>query len=190
VDPGWSGRLSIPLHNLTTNDYEFVGGEELIWMEFTKLSENQRWTDHTLVSPSRHGVYIEFPETKRGGDVHTRVASSVANTPVSSSLASALSRADDAANSAKQAETTARDLSRRYSPAGGIAAVIGLATIVALAIQVLVLKKDSNQGKAQVPSTAATEIRLLRADVAHLQTTIANLRLRVATLEKSRQRTP
>jgi len=42
VDPGFSNRLSMPLHNLTTNDYTFRGGEPLIWMEFTKLSINER----------------------------------------------------------------------------------------------------------------------------------------------------
>ncbi len=38
VDPGYQNRLSMPLHNLTTNDYTILGGEGLIWMEFTKLS--------------------------------------------------------------------------------------------------------------------------------------------------------
>jgi deoxycytidine triphosphate deaminase len=39
IDPGFQGRLYIPLHNLTTNDYAFEGGEVLIWVEFTKLSD-------------------------------------------------------------------------------------------------------------------------------------------------------
>ena len=43
VDPGFFGNLLIPLHNLTNNDYEFVGGEGLIWVEFTKLSEHEFW---------------------------------------------------------------------------------------------------------------------------------------------------
>jgi deoxycytidine triphosphate deaminase len=30
VDPGFVGKLSIPLHNLTSNDYLFKGGEDLI----------------------------------------------------------------------------------------------------------------------------------------------------------------
>ncbi len=37
VDPGFKGRLLIPLHNLTANDYIFIGGEGFIWVEFTKL---------------------------------------------------------------------------------------------------------------------------------------------------------
>jgi deoxycytidine triphosphate deaminase len=43
VDPGFIGKLSIPLHNLTTNNYTFVGGDDLIWIEFTKrMSEKSK----------------------------------------------------------------------------------------------------------------------------------------------------
>ncbi len=45
VDPGFIGYLSFPLHNLTSNKYTFVGGEEIVWMEFTKLSENYKWNN-------------------------------------------------------------------------------------------------------------------------------------------------
>lgn len=45
VDPGFQGRLSIPLHNLTENSYVLRGGETIIAMEFTKISPNQLW-DH------------------------------------------------------------------------------------------------------------------------------------------------
>ncbi len=38
VDPGFSGRLLIPLHNLTSESYAITGGEGLIWVEFTKIS--------------------------------------------------------------------------------------------------------------------------------------------------------
>ncbi len=40
VDPGFKGKLHIPLHNLTSNDYEFKYKEELIQVEFTKLSRH------------------------------------------------------------------------------------------------------------------------------------------------------
>ena len=38
VDPGFFGNLLIPLHNLTDNDYEVIGGDGIIWVEFTKVS--------------------------------------------------------------------------------------------------------------------------------------------------------
>ena len=43
VDPGFVGKLFIPLHNLTNNDYVFNYEEPLIEMEFTKLSGNSEW---------------------------------------------------------------------------------------------------------------------------------------------------
>ena len=38
VDPGYCGKLCIPLHNLTNKDYPIPRNEGLIWMEFTKTS--------------------------------------------------------------------------------------------------------------------------------------------------------
>ncbi len=39
VDPGYRGKLCIPLHNLTDKDYPIPVSKGLIWMEFTKTSE-------------------------------------------------------------------------------------------------------------------------------------------------------
>ena len=38
VDPGYWGKLCIPLHNLTDEDYRIPKEEGLIWIEFTKTS--------------------------------------------------------------------------------------------------------------------------------------------------------
>lgn len=38
VDPGFQGRLLIPIHNLTANTYYLQGEDNLIWVEFTKMS--------------------------------------------------------------------------------------------------------------------------------------------------------
>ena len=46
VDPGFVGKLSIPLHNLTANTYKFTVGDDIIQMEFTKLSPNKAWADN------------------------------------------------------------------------------------------------------------------------------------------------
>ena len=49
VDPGYVGKLSIPLHNLTTNDYTFRGGDHLIAVEFTKLSPHAVWDSESAM---------------------------------------------------------------------------------------------------------------------------------------------
>lgn len=43
VDPGFVGKLYIPLHNLTLNKYIIKKGAELISVEFTKLSIKNDW---------------------------------------------------------------------------------------------------------------------------------------------------
>lgn len=59
VDPGFSGKLSIPLHNLTSNTYRFLYGEELITMEFTKLSPNVAWIQDSELINSHDERYVE-----------------------------------------------------------------------------------------------------------------------------------
>jgi deoxycytidine triphosphate deaminase len=38
IDPGFTGRISLPIHNLTESNYTLRGGDGIIWVEFTKLS--------------------------------------------------------------------------------------------------------------------------------------------------------
>lgn len=47
VDPGFVGKLYIPLHNLTANEYKIKKGAELILIEFTKQSRNDKWKSTT-----------------------------------------------------------------------------------------------------------------------------------------------
>ena len=61
VDSGFFGRLLIPLHNLTDNDYTIVGGDGIIWVEFTKVSENKFWRSDGAERPEN---LKEFPNRK------------------------------------------------------------------------------------------------------------------------------
>lgn len=45
IDPGFWGKLCIPLHNLTDEDYEIPRNEGLIWIEFTKTTLASGKTD-------------------------------------------------------------------------------------------------------------------------------------------------
>lgn len=45
IDPGFWGKLCIPLHNLTDEDYEIPRDEGLIWIEFTKTTLPSDKTD-------------------------------------------------------------------------------------------------------------------------------------------------
>lgn len=63
IDPGFGGRILIPLHNLTDNDYEIQGGDGIIWVEFTKVSCNDYWSSSNG-STERPIELIEFPSEK------------------------------------------------------------------------------------------------------------------------------
>ena len=73
VDPGFEGRLSIPLHNFTSNMYEFYGDQDLIWIEFTKLSHNSLWAPAGAQIPEEwrelHGHYFKFPDNKKNMNI-------------------------------------------------------------------------------------------------------------------------
>lgn len=56
VDPGFWGRLCIPLHNLTNEDYLIPKDDGLIWIEFTKTSSNPKF--------GRPPSNTEFPAIK------------------------------------------------------------------------------------------------------------------------------
>jgi len=67
IDPGFEGKLLIPLHNLTSNNYTLQGGEGFIWVEFTKLNLIDEWKSITDSFP-RQGQYVPFPDSKKNKD--------------------------------------------------------------------------------------------------------------------------
>jgi len=91
VDPGFSGRILIPLHNLTNNSYTLMGGESLIHVEFTKLNPLNRWKEGVDAGNCEDN-YKEFIKEKivDTPDYYFKKASVLANTGVVSNLNPAL----------------------------------------------------------------------------------------------------
>lgn len=65
VDPGFEGHLLIPLHNFTTNTYRFRGGEDFIWVEFTKISPNTKWHEFDNNLYNKFTDYVKFPDKEK-----------------------------------------------------------------------------------------------------------------------------
>ena len=130
VDPGFFGNLLIPLHNLTDNNYKFYGGEGIIWVEFTKLSGHEFWSNqketenpHDLKSfPIRKDVSTPEEYFKR---------SDIRSSGVQSAFKGALEKAKKAAKSARK-ET---DSFKNYYTWGGLATV--LAIVISLAVMIV-----------------------------------------------------
>jgi deoxycytidine triphosphate deaminase/cell division protein FtsB len=180
VDPGFCGHLSIPLHNLTNNDYTFSVGEDLIWMEFTKLSPNPVFYQKLVHSLSRKGKYCPFPSRKSASDddvdvedyVHKALKapqpSSVQNSSVQSSIPKVFR---DTENQRKEVQTTLKEAEttlERFKLGGYIAGIALLIALFALAYQVNSLVQDSVNYVKNFPlekKQLEDEIEKLRQDI-------------------------
>jgi deoxycytidine triphosphate deaminase len=103
VDPGFDGTLQIPLHNLTSTPCEIPTADAVLWMEFTKLSPNDRWTHDPSPQPQR-GVYVPFPERKRQKTLKDYLDHANQGEPIVSSIPTAV---EDASNEAQKASAAA-----------------------------------------------------------------------------------
>jgi len=90
VDPGFDGKLAIPLHNLTMNDYRLRGGDDLIWFEFTKINYIDQYSPKKKVEGSnaisKSAEYIEFESKKNISDINDYLYKAYNGQPIRSSL--------------------------------------------------------------------------------------------------------
>ena len=124
VDPGFCGRLFIPLHNLTTNSYSFKGGDGLIWFEFTKISEHEKWSWRDRERPlGRLGQLGRTPTPTENTTPLEYIRRAVGpERSIVSSIPDALQKAS---HSAEEAERQVRRLGELFT-IGGVIAVIAL----------------------------------------------------------------
>lgn len=105
VDPGFCGRLLIPLHNLTSESYVIHGGDGLIWVEFTKLSPHANWNKKARASSAN---YVAFPQPKMSLSPIEYFAKASGGKPAQSSIPGEVKTASE---SAKSAQATVKVLS-------------------------------------------------------------------------------
>lgn len=129
IDPGFQGRLSIPLHNLTSNRYVFSQGEDIISLEVTKMSPNPRWEGFN-VNP-RLGEYIptDIPAHRQVNDY---IGQALEKTDSSTIISSVIAATDEAKKKASNAESTANKLDdkiRTYAIGGVVALAVAVITL-------------------------------------------------------------
>ncbi len=153
VDPGFEGYILIPLHNLTTNKYKFVYEEKLIWLEFTKISHNERWAHDNDSKGFHKGQYVSFPEKKRD----KKPEEYLEQPEIRSSIPDAIREAQ---KSAKRSE--------RWTIAGAVLAIIAALGIF---VNVHIITGDikEKQGAATVQlRTMENQVKLMRAKISAL----------------------
>lgn len=127
VDPGFEGRLSIPLHNLTNNNYVFTGGKTIISFEFTKINY------HPYVDKGENEVVSKlhvpfFDDRSEAGEkeVGDYLDKAAPNERVKSSIPAETERAEAAAGKAER-------FANYNLLAAIITVLVGFSTVAALA---------------------------------------------------------
>lgn len=146
IDPGFTGKVALPLHNLTENTYRLTGGQGIIWIEFTKLSPNMAWTD-AEPPVTRLGSYTNFPaERSREKIVDDYVTDGAGLEGVPASSSAAIEhRAMEAKAESKSALDGVRTLSTT-SLIGFVAAVLTIAGfLIGMAYQIGSLSREVQQ---------------------------------------------
>ena len=129
VDPGFEGRIMIPIHNLTSNDYDLKAGSSLIRVEFTKLSPNKSFD-------IKEGVTLEtykykFPSSGTHWNEDKYFQDINGKNPIVSSIPGAIKNAEDIALIAKEKANNAEDslkTIKRIAWISGLITVIGIAS--------------------------------------------------------------
>ncbi len=140
VDPGFEGHLYIPLHNLTANPYAFKGGENFIWVEFTKISPTPNWDgERDLVR--RTGTYQPFPESKKRLKSFYYFQKANEGNPIRNATPAAVQEVKAIAGEAKSDAAVARERTRVGGIIGVLTIVIGLGPLFYASWQ---LSRDAN----------------------------------------------
>ncbi|SDX69214.1 hypothetical protein [Nitrosomonas halophila] len=173
VDPGFVGRLLIPLHNLTSKDYAIKGGDGLIWVEFTKLSPHRNWNTSAREDSA---AYKSFPSKKRNlpVQVYFNKASPQDGRPASSSIPGEIAATK---KHAKDAEQHAKDAANRTKWIS-IATILGLITLVFMTWDLI---SATNQHIA----TARDLVENLSAEKNNINNKIESLEIQIRSLTES-----
>ena len=177
VDPGFVGKLFIPLHNLTANEYTLRAYDSIIWMEFTKLSPIPRWRDSELVR-IQAGKFRPFPARKLqrrtiadyleravGRENSVRSSIPVAFERVEESARLAAESSKQAATSASAAASKVDSIQKRVTIGALISTVLLIISLLALFIPMLSLVSDTQQ----YTRDSAAEVKRLEKRIEELE---------------------
>ncbi len=132
VDPGFVGPLLIPLHNLTANDYDIIGGDPFLWVEFTKLTRHEYWTrpPSSIADPPPKDLVV-FRSRKQGLKAHQYLdKAGVGTTGVVSAFKGELYSLRKSTLAAEESAKDASTYTRNLTLAGGVGVIVAVAALV------------------------------------------------------------
>lgn len=136
VDPSFCGKLSIPLHNLTSNSYTFQFNDDLITMEFTKMSDNSEWNNGQKALNIGHKETYCKNQIPSDRTVHDYLSKALRNDHLDSIVSSIPDAVQDckkeakAANAEAKAANTAAEKAKNSSYFQAGISVIAVCTLV------------------------------------------------------------
>ena len=194
VDPGYWGKLCIPLHNLTDEDYPISRDDGLIWVEFTKTTAGHQSGRPPLDLHEENRGYWDIREfIEKASNPRSGIGESV---PIRSSISGVIEQAEEAANSAGEAEKSATDTKDEASrmrtnitligAISGLALVIGIAGFIYTVYSSIVPRIDDLQSRFSYIESVSTdkELQDLPSVTRELSEEVKVLRRRVRELEQ------
>lgn len=184
IDPGFRGRLSLPLHNLTSNRYVFPCLEPIISLEVTKMSPNVRWD--CLYDRPDQGAYKEnsikphrqvdfYIDNALKGTEHTTIVSSVIAATddakehaflAEQRAAQAEEKVETRAAQAEEKVETLNQKIRNYTIGGALGILLSImAVVAAIVMPTYQLVKAAADTQAEY----AVQIQELEQEVARLK---------------------
>ena len=173
INPGFCGKLMIPMHNLTNNDYIIKCGAPLIGVEFTKLSYNKSWGLEEI-NKERKGEFIKNKGKKSDKTFHDYISMFIPRGMiVKSSLSGAIDKAE---RSARKAERFIQKITT-FSVIALAVLIIGL---FALAYQVYDIVSSANSNVTSANQKLSDVLR----DNEKMKEDYKNLSNRIEKLKK------
>lgn len=191
VDPGFTGRLSIPLHNLTSKEYILHAGDGLIWAEFTKLSRNRLFSAATTRDASRQAAAFPPPGPTRRRGIPDYLQEATGGETPSTSVPKQLAEirgdfatfqtvVEDRVATTEQASDKAgsgvRRLERFFAGISVIALIATVLAVAAILVPTIGLVHDSNsenRGFEAQLTEQQQEISDLQAQLAQVRAALA-----------------
>lgn len=140
VDPGFVGKLLIPVHNLTASEYNLDLSKALIWVEFTKTTAHYKgfYFDphfHRNENSGNEGEddsrgFVAFPRDKSELKSEEYLFKANQGRPIVSSIPDALKMANDDAKTAKDSVDSIQKWARSIGVLAVLGAILGITAAI------------------------------------------------------------
>ncbi len=187
VDPGFVGKLFIPLHNLTHNTYHFKYGDTLITMEFTKLSGNNKWGN--LLGDSQHSETYTAEDIPPQRTVEKYLENALKNDRLDSVYSSIPDALNEGKMQVKKAQKEAARI-RNWSIGTSIASIVAIASLVIATITLIVsIYSKVNEKYDTLVKEYNDQITTYEISISELEERLDNLQLELSNMKMSNDTT-